>query len=129
MLFWVGNQLMNRSCCMIQQIEFTLAVFTEPNDAMFRVGDFTMIDDLTIFEPEAPEFARVIVAVDMMAGQFLQSSSVIGQAIGDRRGFRVRMLDRRWQNRRWSSRPFGICRLSSFQNGPTVVATTFNSIE
>ena len=87
---------------------------------MRGVGEFAVIHDSSLFVAEAPEFAGVIIAIDMMpAESSLSRVAVVSQAVGDRRGLGMRMVDRRRQDRGRSAGPFGVGRLAAFHDAPS----------
>ena len=75
---------MQRSANVIDDQQLAPRVLAEADNAVSRIGQFAVINDPAVVKPEAPELARVVVAVDMNPVQFLQLRSVVGQPFCDR---------------------------------------------
>ena len=120
---------MNRPDRVIEQIKLTVVVVAEPHDAVRGVGELAVTDDLSVLVAKAPDLAGVVVAVDVMSVEVLQSRAVIRQSVGDRRGLGVRHLDCRRQDGSRPARPLRVGRLPAFHHALAVVAATLDAIE
>ncbi len=120
--FRCGNQSVDAPSREIDKVDFPLGVLGNVDDTDLRVAQLAVLGHAALFVPQHPDFAGVVVAVDIGAAQLRQPRAVVDPAAGERAEVGVRMLDEGLQNRR---RALGSLRaegMAPFAHAPAVVA-------
>ena len=109
----------------------------EGDDFMRGVGDFFVAANagwgvgigVGVVEPEGPDFAGFVVAIDVGAVEGGEAGAGVGVAAGDGGGFGVGVDDEGWGDGGEGAEGVGFDRLGGFGDAPAVVAAGFDEAD
>ena len=87
--------MVNPAADMIEDVDFPRRVLSERNRTQQGLGEFSLFGRLFAVVSKRPDFARVIVAVDVGSFEFFQAAAVIYVPAGYRARFGMRVLNKR----------------------------------
>ena len=119
----VMYQFMNRTVVVIQQIHFTIVVFSESHHSDRRLNQFLARDRLFSVNGNAPHPTCFPITEKIHSRQFRKTISAINKAACHRCAFRVRDIDPRRCYRCGPWLPIWVHWLTPFEQAPAKVGT------
>ena len=113
----------------VDEIQLAVLALAEGDDLHRGIGDFLVPGDLFAVVPQGPDFAGLVVAVDVGSRELRQALAVVHKAAGDRGGLTVMMSDDGGRDRRGTGAALGEQNIVPFRRAPTVIAASFDEMD
>src|SRR2546426_957970 len=123
----IPHEAMDRAAIM-QEVKLAMVILGEADDFVGRIGQLAAFRHAPAIVPKLPDFPGLVIAINVSAFQLRQALATIDITARNRCCLGMRMLDHRWDDRRWPTFAAGTHHVVSLHETPAVIAAAHQKL-